>query len=211
MTLSLSSLLLIFGGNFHWDLRDPIFGSLLHRMPLSPWCLLFIFEPSPKTFDVVEVREVVDVGKVIVDDHDASSSFQSQAPDKAFVSGWIAYPMRSLLAPLGWRLWEVLLCAWIKHHRSGYVTDVVVEIPQLQLMMKGEVKDTNGNPSVPICWRRQSWRCRLRFPHIKKLVKTKLMMSKVVAKPLAKMPAKAVCWLSTRWWNPIYAGMLAKS
>jgi hypothetical protein len=55
-------------------------------MTLSPWCLLFIFEPSPKTFDVVEVREVVDVGKVIVDDHDASSSFQSQAPDKAFVS-----------------------------------------------------------------------------------------------------------------------------
>jgi hypothetical protein len=62
-------------------------------MPLSPWYVLFIID--------IDVVEVVDVGEVVVDDHDMSSSFHSQALGKAFVFGPIACPMHSSLDPLG--------------------------------------------------------------------------------------------------------------
>jgi hypothetical protein len=56
--------------------------------------------------DLVISSEAVDTGKIVIDDHDASSSLHSPVLGKAFVFGRIACPMRSVPTPLGWRLWE---------------------------------------------------------------------------------------------------------
>jgi hypothetical protein len=64
-------------------------------------------------------------------------------------------------------------------------------IPPLQNVGEGEVKDTDGDP------------------HTKMLAKAKSMMSKLVAKPLAKMLVKAVL-LIAKVDGEAHASMLAK-
>jgi hypothetical protein len=69
--------------------------------PLVPYFCNLAFA---KDVDVVEAGEAGNVGEVVVDDYDMSSSFHSCALGKAFVFGWIACPMRSLSTSIGWLL-----------------------------------------------------------------------------------------------------------
>ena len=76
MILFLASLWPIF-----WGLCNIIFGSLLLRVPWT-FDTFFYNWSFAKEIDVVELGEVVNVGEVIVDDHDMSSSFHSWVPTK---------------------------------------------------------------------------------------------------------------------------------
>jgi hypothetical protein len=71
---------------------------------LEPLIRSFHNSAFVEDIDVVKVGEVVDVGEVVVDDHDMSSSFHSRALGKAFAFERIASQMRTSLARLGWCL-----------------------------------------------------------------------------------------------------------
>jgi hypothetical protein len=68
---------------------------------LKPLVPCFCNSAFAKDVDVVEAGNV---GEVVIDDYDMSSSFHSRALGKAFVFGWIACPMRSLSTSIGWLL-----------------------------------------------------------------------------------------------------------
>lgn len=94
------------------NLQDFTFGN--GPLPSSKSLITFLY-----SWALTITIDVGDVGNIVVDDHDTSSSFHSRASVRSCVFRWIACAMRSLPPPLDRRLWEILSRGWSRWCKRG--------------------------------------------------------------------------------------------